>query len=128
MCIYAYCICAYILVGCLQMGLGKTLVAISVMSAFAKCRGYKSVVVCPSSLVDNWVKEIKKWLRVTSDNILYIQQGSDARAVINTFAISSVNKYPTLVISYEVSQPIGGMTDHCNTLFACLLLVENFLY
>ena len=73
------------------------------MDAFAKCRGFKSVVVCPSSLVDNWVKEIKKWLRVTADNILYVHPGNDAKAIINTFAISSVNKYPMLVISYEVS-------------------------
>ena len=72
------------------------------MATLAKCRGMKAVVVCPSSLVDNWVKEIKKWLHITADNLLYVNPGNDAKAIINTFSISSINKYPLLVISYEV--------------------------
>lgn len=47
-----------------QMGLGKTLTAISVLWSFVRRGGCKGVIVCPSSLVDNWEKEIKKWLGV----------------------------------------------------------------
>ena len=48
----------------LQMGLGKTLTAISVLWSFVRRGGCKGVIVCPSSLVDNWEKEIKKWMGV----------------------------------------------------------------
>jgi SNF2 family DNA or RNA helicase len=47
-----------------QMGLGKTLTAISVLWSFVRRGGCKGVIVCPSSLVDNWEKEIKKWMGV----------------------------------------------------------------
>lgn len=46
------------------MGLGKTLTAISVLWSFVRRGGCKGVIVCPSSLVDNWEKEIKKWMGV----------------------------------------------------------------
>jgi SNF2 family DNA or RNA helicase len=39
-------------------GLGKTLTAISVLWACVKGGRAKGVVVCPSSLVDNWEKEV----------------------------------------------------------------------
>ena len=47
-----------------QMGLGKTLTAISVLWAFVRNGRCKGIIVCPSSLVDNWEKEIKKWMGV----------------------------------------------------------------
>ena len=46
------------------MGLGKTLTSIAVLWAFVRRGGCKGVIVCPSSLIDNWEKEIKKWLGV----------------------------------------------------------------
>lgn len=58
------CICIDNLRLNLQMGLGKTLTAISVLWSFVRRGGCKGVIVCPSSLVDNWEKEIKKWMGV----------------------------------------------------------------
>lgn len=40
------------------MGLGKTLTSIAVLWAYVKGRRGKGIIVCPSSLVDNWRKEV----------------------------------------------------------------------
>jgi len=45
------------------MGVGKTLTAISTVYAFVRTKTpRKCLIICPSSLVENWVKEIKHWL------------------------------------------------------------------
>lgn len=36
---------------------------------------------------------------------LVIRSGSDASAIINTFAISMASLYPVMVLSYEVCNP-----------------------
>lgn len=49
--------------GCLfgdEMGLGKTIQAIGVINADEYTR--RVLVICPKSLVLNWVKELRKWL------------------------------------------------------------------
>lgn len=51
-----------------EMGLGKTLQCITLLWTLlrqgpeAKPTISKVIIVCPSSLVKNWDKEIKKWL------------------------------------------------------------------
>lgn len=40
-----------------QMGLGKTVVALG----FAEKKNYKTLVVCPKSVVTNWMREIKRF-------------------------------------------------------------------
>ena len=45
------------------MGVGKTLSAIATVWAFVRTKTQrKCLIITPSSLVDNWVKEIKHWL------------------------------------------------------------------
>jgi DNA repair and recombination protein RAD54B len=47
--------------GCIladEMGLGKTIQAISLIWTLKQ----KTLIVCPSSLVTNWINEFKKWL------------------------------------------------------------------
>lgn len=85
----------------MQMGVGKTLTCISALWAFVRRGSCKCLVVCPSSLVDNWVKEIKQWLG-TRLKPLALRPGADAAALINTFAISMASLYPLMVLSYEV--------------------------
>ena len=83
------------------MGLGKTLTSIAVMEAFFRCtaRTYKSMVVCPSSLVGNWVKEFKRWACFKLEYIA-ITTGSKAEDQLQTFRSSP--KYAVTILSYEV--------------------------
>jgi len=94
--------------GCIladDMGLGKSLTTISVIWTLISLQITKVVIVCPSSLIDNWVQELKKWLGMKLIPLV-IRSGSDANAIINTFAISRINKFPLLILSYEVSTHI----------------------
>lgn len=86
------------------MGLGKTLTTISVIWAYVKSNSSKSIVVCPTSLVDNWNNEFKKWLGTRINPLVIKASGIDPNSVINTFSISNIKKYPVLIISYEVLQ------------------------
>lgn len=84
-----------------QMGLGKTLTAISVLWAFVRQGGCKGVVVCPSSLVDNWEREMKQWLGVKM-RPLVLRPGMNAETTINSFVIGHVSLTPVMLLSYEV--------------------------
>jgi SNF2 family DNA or RNA helicase len=44
-----------------DVGTGKTLTALSVLWALCRNGKGKGLVVCPSSLVENWRKEISRW-------------------------------------------------------------------
>jgi SNF2 family DNA or RNA helicase len=83
------------------MGLGKTLTAISVLWAFVRQGGCKGVVVVPSSLIDNWEREMKQWLGVKM-RPLVLRPGMNAETLINSFVIGHVSLTPVMLLSYEV--------------------------
>lgn len=95
------------------MGLGKTLTAIAVIWTFIRpdqsygfsYSGGRGIVVCPSSLIENWEKEIKNWLGVRI-HPLSVKGGNASgkrtpRQIIESFQYS--NAAAILIISYEVS-------------------------
>uniref|UniRef100_A0A915EBH9 DNA repair and recombination protein RAD54-like n=1 Tax=Ditylenchus dipsaci TaxID=166011 RepID=A0A915EBH9_9BILA len=99
--------------GCImadEMGLGKTLQSIALLwtllrqSPEAKPTISKVIIVCPSSLVKNWDKEIAKWLggRVNS---LPIDSGKKEDIIKNLEAfmqqMAKRNPTPVIIISYE---------------------------
>lgn len=99
--------------GCImadEMGLGKTLQCITLMwtllkqSPEAKPTIEKAIVVCPSSLVKNWDKEIRKWLG-SRVNPLAVDSGSkaDIDKNLDGFMRQQGRRCPTpiLIISYE---------------------------
>ena len=55
---YTGCICAD------EMGLGKSFQATAVLAAFTKSKKVRALIVCPSSLISNWTREIQKWMSV----------------------------------------------------------------
>ena len=73
-----------------EMGSGKTL------EALATCRAFRDrwpvVVVCPSSLRDNWAAEIERWLEV--DDVFIFSKSDDLARVPDHFSF--------LVISYSL--------------------------
>ncbi|CAJ0579968.1 unnamed protein product, partial [Mesorhabditis spiculigera] len=99
--------------GCImadEMGLGKTLQCISLLwtllrqSPEAKPEFSKAIIVCPSSLVKNWDKEIKKWLG-SRINSLTMDNGSREEIMKRLTAFMNDLKIraacPVLIISYE---------------------------
>ncbi|ODV86944.1 hypothetical protein CANARDRAFT_6510 [[Candida] arabinofermentans NRRL YB-2248] len=102
--------------GCImadEMGLGKTLQCLALMWTLLKQgpRGKKTIekciVVCPSSLVNNWANEIDKWLGKGALNSLAIdgkstKSGELADALRNwARAKGRAVVRPVLIISYE---------------------------
>jgi SWI/SNF-related matrix-associated actin-dependent regulator of chromatin subfamily A member 5 len=47
-----------------EMGLGKTIQAISLMAYLKEFQSISGphLIVCPNSVMGNWVKELRKWL------------------------------------------------------------------
>ena len=86
-----------------EMGLGKTLQCIALMWTLLKqgpC-GYpickKCIVITPSSLVNNWKSEFKKWLGDERVKVWGLTAGESS---VKDFASSPL--YSVLVISYEM--------------------------
>ncbi|CAB3408160.1 unnamed protein product [Caenorhabditis bovis] len=99
--------------GCImadEMGLGKTLQCITLLwtllrqSPDAKPTLSKSIIVCPSSLVKNWDKEIKKWLG-TRVNAMPMDSGKKEMIIASLTSFMADTKLraaiPVLIISYE---------------------------
>ncbi|VDM77222.1 unnamed protein product [Strongylus vulgaris] len=99
--------------GCImadEMGLGKTLQCITLLytllrqSPVGKPTFTKVIIVCPSSLVKNWDKEIKKWLgqRICA---LPMDSGSKQEITNKLKAYMADGRVraasPVLIISYE---------------------------
>ncbi|CAL2029182.1 unnamed protein product [Caenorhabditis brenneri] len=99
--------------GCImadEMGLGKTLQCISLLwtllrqSPDACPTVSKSIIVCPSSLVKNWDKEIKKWLG-TRLSAMPVDSGKREQIIASLTSFMADSKMrcaiPVLIISYE---------------------------
>jgi len=73
----------------LKMGLGKSLAAITV----AVESNLPTLIICPSSLIYNWKRELEKWL--DSPMITIIKKGADIYPVFDADFV---------IISYDLSQ------------------------
>ena len=98
------------------MGLGKTLTSIAVIWAYISqstfTQSQRAIVVCPSSLIDNWEKECKKWIgpslkplcvrsgSINNSNSNAIKNSKGSKEIITTFQYS--NAASILIISYEM--------------------------
>ena len=91
-----------------EMGLGKTLQCIALVQAHLKNRVSdvtKAVIVTPTSLVENWAREFKKWLPHASYRSQpTVLRSSDKKTYteskIRCFVTSDV--CPVLILSYEL--------------------------
>lgn len=92
-----------------EMGLGKSLQAIALIWTVLKQspRGTpgvkKAVIVCPASLVQNWVNEVKKWLGDDGLEPVQVASGSstfESKEALAAFINGSVHRL--LIISYEM--------------------------
>ena len=69
--------------------------------------GRRTVVACPSSLVDNWAAEAKKWLGDERFKVIALRPGPgvDAPGAVAGFLHGGV--HPCLVASYEALRKVG---------------------
>jgi DNA repair and recombination RAD54-like protein len=84
-----------------EMGLGKSLTSIAVMWAYVRRDKCKCVVICPASLVNNWNKELRKWLAVKVTPIC-VKSGAGAGDAVRSFSVGHVSMSPILIVSYEM--------------------------
>jgi len=96
--------------GCLladEMGLGKTLMTISLIWTLIKQNPVKRgptitnvLIVCPVTLINNWVNEFKKWLGPNKVGILTLN-GNNASDRSNIINFGKLNVYQVLIMNYE---------------------------
>lgn len=88
------------------MGLGKTLQSITLLYTVLRQgiagspTARRVLVVCPTSLVNNWAKEIQKWVgdRV---RVLPMAEVSRDKAIMDINTFITTRSYGVLIISYE---------------------------
>ena len=87
------------------MGLGKTLMTIATIFALhRRQRDQRFIVVCPSTLVENWEKEFDCWLgKASNPKRISIKQGGEVGAkAIRAFVPLKPQHSEVLIISYEL--------------------------
>ncbi|CAN8074925.1 unnamed protein product [Agarophyton chilense] len=99
-----------------EMGLGKSLQAIALIWTLLK-QGpnvsplvKKAIVVCPASLVTNWVNEVKKWLGNERLQPVWVESGNstfESKQGLAAFVNGNVKRL--LIISYEMFR---SYSDH----------------
>lgn len=94
-----------------SMGLGKSLQALSLLWTVLKQRGplvRKAIIVCPASLVSNWVKEVTKWLGPERLKPVAVQSGGGGGSGTSAFGTNMAlgdfvhGNRPLLIISYDM--------------------------
>ncbi|XP_067934521.1 DNA repair and recombination protein RAD54B-like [Watersipora subatra] len=86
-----------------EMGLGKTLQAIALIWTLLKQNPIhhkpvlrRALIVTPGSLVNNWMKEFKKWLGKERLNVFAVSSDKKAEEFKNACV------YPVMIVSYEM--------------------------
>lgn len=88
-----------------SMGMGKTLMTIATTFAlYRRSKQLRSIIVCPSSLVQNWAKEFDKWLGRASQpkRVVVKKGGQEGLQTIRGFCPVKPNQSEILIISYDL--------------------------
>lgn len=97
-----------------EMGLGKTLQVIAVLSAWKNRK--RTLIVCPSSLVYNWAKEIRKFAPELPYQII------NGPASIRQELIRRTDKQDILITSYSLLQK--DIVVYNDIDFDCMIIDE----
>ncbi|KAL1440382.1 hypothetical protein MTO96_009426 [Rhipicephalus appendiculatus] len=99
-----------------EMGLGKTLQCIALIWTLLRQGPYggqpclcKIIIVTPSSLVKNWVKEFKKWLQNRNLRVYHVDQNNKIDIFLN-----DPSMYPVLILSYEMYMRVSNSLSGIN--------------
>ncbi|XP_042146804.1 DNA repair and recombination protein RAD54B isoform X2 [Ixodes scapularis] len=99
-----------------EMGLGKTLQCITLVWTLLRQGPYggypvlrRIIIITPSSLVKNWVKEFKKWLPNSNLRIYYVDQKNKVEGFLRQPSL-----YPVLILSYEMYLRVSDSLANIN--------------
>lgn len=84
---------------------GKTLITIALVFAlYRRNKQQRFIIVCPSSLVQNWAKEFDKWLGRASlpKRVVVKKGGQEALQTIRGFTPVKPNQSEVLILSYDI--------------------------
>eukprot|EP00658_Telonema_sp_P-2_P042159 TRINITY_DN30223_c0_g2_i1.p1 TRINITY_DN30223_c0_g2~~TRINITY_DN30223_c0_g2_i1.p1 ORF type:complete len:489 (-),score=58.53 TRINITY_DN30223_c0_g2_i1:134-1600(-) len=92
-----------------HMGLGKTLQSICLLHTMlfqngpqGRPLGRKAMIVCPSSLVENWRTEFHKWLgALAARHCLVLEATSSVKTQIADF-VNPSTRFRIMILSYEI--------------------------
>jgi SWI/SNF-related matrix-associated actin-dependent regulator of chromatin subfamily A3 len=92
-----------------DMGLGKTLQFLSLVlhdrnSQPIEGTSKTSLVVCPLSIIDNWVKQAEEHIKEEADFTIYVAHGSN-----RNMKKSHLEKFDMVVTTYNVLALYAGM-------------------
>eukprot|EP00474_Spongospora_subterranea_P009815 CRZ10273.1 hypothetical protein [Spongospora subterranea] len=112
-----------------EMGLGKTLQCISIIWTLLKdgpCGPVvsRALVVVPSSLIDNWVNEFKKWLGNHRLEVLAMQSSLSAKQqkeMLEDFINGT--RWAVLIISYEMCRKFSNTLSRMSAIKRGVLLI-----
>lgn len=109
-----------------SMGLGKSLQSIAIIwtllkqGPLGKPLAKKAIIVCPASLVQNWMNEVKKWLGFERLKPVALVSGKSSFKCMESIAdFLHGNVSRLLIVSYEMFR------SYCNELYqvGCGILV-----
>ena len=119
------------------MGLGKTLQSIAVSwtclrQGFPSCSPAckRVIIVCPTSLINNWASEFDKWIPMNNLTVFVISDLSrdGAASQIGMYRKEPRNNGHVLIISYEtfrIQQELGTFGGHSTTNVCDLLICDE---
>jgi SNF2 family DNA or RNA helicase len=101
-----------------EMGLGKTMQAILAMRLLFQERTIRTaLVVCPKTLVDNWMRELEMWAPDVPVEVI----GGDANARQASWRISTA---PVKIVNYEVLTRDADVATGADIHFDVVILDE----
>ena len=89
-----------------EMGLGKTVQAIAVMTALKNKGAKKFLVVCPASVIENWVREVRKHSDLTCIKIHGSEKQLQAKAWLAGLDVGVTNYESTGSIELDSSRKL----------------------
>lgn len=89
-----------------EMGLGKTVQAIAVMTALKNKGAKKFLVVCPASVIENWVREVRKHSELTCIKIHGSEKQLQAKAWLAGLDVGVTNYESTGSIELDPSRKL----------------------
>lgn len=89
-----------------EMGLGKTVQAIAVMTALKNKGAKKFLVVCPASVIENWVREVRKHSDLTCIKIHGGEKQLQAKAWLAGLDVGVTNYESTGNIELDSSRKL----------------------